>query len=241
MALANRRLSCAWEAMAWSPNSFGGAPGAFLLGLPALVSIVNPLGSALIFSQVLSDRSHADRSLLARQVATYSATVLLVSLWAGSAILDFFGVTLSALRLAGGLVVASRAWTLLNAPEQSEARKEQQANPARLSGDVAFYPLTMPFTTGPGSIAVSIALTSVRPEGGAAYLPFMLGLTASAFAVCGLIWVCYRYADSVIALLGSSGARVVSRLVAFLLLCIGTQIMINGLHDLIPKLFATSQ
>ena len=223
--------------MPWSPNSFGGAPGAFLLGLPALVSIVNPLGSALIFNQVLADRSPADRASLARSVATYSMIVLLVSLWAGSAILDFFGVTLSALRLAGGLVVASRAWALLNAPEQSEARKEQQANAARLSGDVAFYPLTMPFTTGPGSIAVSIALTSVRPEGNAAYFPFMLGLTASAVVVCVLVWICYRFADPVIARLGSSGTRVVSRLVAFLLLCIGTQIMINGLRDLLPGFF----
>jgi multiple antibiotic resistance protein len=160
-----------------------------------------------------------------------------VSLWAGEAILDFFGVTLSALRLGGGLVVASRAWALLNAPEETEARKEQQAGPARLSGDVAFYPLTMPFTTGPGSIAVSVALTSARPDNGTGYLVFMLGLTGAALLVCGLTWICYRSADFVVDRLGASGTRVVSRLVAFLLLCIGTQIMINGLHDLTPSLF----
>jgi multiple antibiotic resistance protein len=205
--------------------------------VPALVSIVNPLGSALIFNQVLIDRSHAERAHLARLVAFYSAVVLLVSLWAGEAILDFFGVTLSALRLGGGLVVASRAWALLNAPEETEARKEQQAGPARLSGDVAFYPLTMPFTTGPGSIAVSVALTSARPDNGTGYLVFMLGLTGAALLVCGLTWICYRSADFVVDRLGASGTRVVSRLVAFLLLCIGTQIMINGLHDLTPSLF----
>jgi multiple antibiotic resistance protein len=226
--------------MPWSPNALGGAPGAFLLGLPALLSIVNPLGSALIFHQVLQGRTHQERAYLARQVAIFSTAVLLVSLWAGAAILDFFGVSLSALRLAGGLVVASRAWVLLNAPEQSEARKEQQANPARLSGDVAFYPLTMPFTTGPGSIAVAIALTSERPRALAGYLWFMLGLTVSALAVCVLVWICYRYADTVIARLGSSGARVVSRLVAFLLLCIGTQIMIHGLQDLLPGVFSAA-
>ncbi len=217
--------------MHWSPISFSGLPGAFLLGLPALLSIVNPLGSALIFNQVLGDRSHAERAQLARTVAFYSAIVLMVALWAGDAILNFFGVTLSALRLAGGLVVATRAWALLNAPEESEARKEQQANAARLSGDVAFYPLTMPFTTGPGSIAVSVALTSARPESGAGYAAFMLGLTASAIVVCLLTWICYRSADFVVDHLGASGTRVVSRLVAFLLLCIGTQIMLNGLHD----------
>jgi multiple antibiotic resistance protein len=218
--------------MHWSPISFNGLPGAFLLGLPALLSIVNPLGSALIFNQVLGGRSHAERAQVARTVAIYSAIVLLVSLWVGDEILRFFGVTLSALRLAGGLVVATRAWALLNAPEQAEARKEQQANPARLAGDVAFYPLTMPFTTGPGSIAVSVALTSVRPESGAGYVAFMLGLSASALVVCLLVWICYRSADLVVDRLGANGTRVVSRLVAFLLLCIGTQIMLNGLHDL---------
>ena len=223
--------------MSWSSASLGGAPGAFLLGLPALLSIVNPPGSALIFNQVLSDRQHAERAQLAGRVAIYSACVLLVSLWAGSQILDFFGVTLSALRLSGGLVVASRAWALLNAPEQNEARKEQQANPARLGADVAFYPLTMPFTTGPGSIAVAIALTSVRPEGNAGYVAFMSGLSAAALSVCVLVWVCYRFADVLTARLGASGTRVVSRLVAFLLLCIGTQIMINGARDLLPGLF----
>ncbi len=223
--------------MPWSSVSLGGAAGAFLLGLPALLSIVNPPGSALIFSQVLEGRSAAERAVLARKVAFYSMLVLLVSLWAGALILDFFGVTLSALRLAGGFVVASRAWALLNAPEQAETRKEQQAIPARLLGVVAFYPLTMPFTTGPGTIAVAIALTSVRPEGERAALFFMLGLTASALVVCLLVWICYRYADLVISRLGASGTRVFSRLVAFLLLCIGTQIMINGAHDLLPGLF----
>ena len=217
--------------MHWSPISFNGLPGAFLLGLPALLSIVNPLGSALIFNQVLGDRTHTERAQVARTVAIYSAIVLLVSLWVGDAILRFFGVTLSALRLAGGLVVATRAWALLNAPEVAEARKEQQAGPARLSGDVAFYPLTMPFTTGPGSIAVSVALTSVRPESGAGYVAFMLGLSAAALVVCVSVWICYRSADFVVDRLGANGTRVVSRLVAFLLLCIGTQIMLNGLHD----------
>jgi multiple antibiotic resistance protein len=221
-----------------TPAALKTAAEAFLLGFPALLSIVNPLGSALIFSQVLADRTHAERSVLARQVASYGAIVLLVSLWAGSLILNFFGVSLGALRLAGGLVVASRAWALLNAPEESEQRKEQQANPARLSGDVAFYPLTMPFTTGPGTIAVAIALSSVRPENHRFFLLFMAGLTLAALLIAVIIWISYRYADLVIARLGNSGARVVSRLIAFLLLCIGTQIMLNGVRDLVQQLMA---
>jgi multiple antibiotic resistance protein len=218
--------------MAWSPISFSGVDGGFLLGFPSLFSIVNPLGSALIFSQVLADRTRAERAVLARRVALYALIVLLVSLWAGSHILHFFGVTIAALRLAGGAVVASRAWAMLNAPETHEASKEAQATPARLSDDAAFYPLTMPFTTGPGTIAVAIALTSAGPRAELGSLAFMGGMSAAAICIATIVWVTYRYADYVLEVLGPSGARVVSRLIAFLLLCIGTQIMINGWYDL---------
>ena len=105
--------------------------GGFLLAFPALFSIVNPAGGALIFSQVMAERTRAERAALARRIAFYALLVLLVSLWAGSYVLSFFGITLAALRIAGGLVVATRAWSLLNAPETTQARKERQAEPAR--------------------------------------------------------------------------------------------------------------
>jgi len=222
--------------MAWSGISFEGVTGGFLLGFPSLFSIVNPLGSSLVFSQVLADHTHEERARLARVVATYAAIVLLVSLWAGSHILHFFGVSIAALRLAGGLVVANRGWTMLQTPQEHEDKKALQANPARHTAgsadDAAFYPLTMPFTTGPGTIAVAIALASAGPSAGAGFVPFLAGMSASALCVAVIVWVAYRFADRVLDVLGPSGARVVSRLVAFLMLCIGTQIMVTGFHDL---------
>ena len=215
-----------------TPFPLAGIVGSFLLAFPALFSIVNPLGSAVIFAQVLAARSPAERHWLAGKVAFFSAIVLLISLWAGSFVLNFFGISLGALRLGGGLVVAHRAWQLLNAPEENEARKEAQAQPARLTADAAFYPLTMPLTTGPGTISVAVALSAERPEVHGV-LMFMAGVSAAAIAIALLIWVAYRYADAVIALLGRGGARVMSRLIAFLLLCIGAQIMVNGVEDLV--------
>jgi multiple antibiotic resistance protein len=209
-----------------------------LLAFPALFSIVNPIGSALIFSQVLTHRPLEERHFLAGRVAIYSSIVLLVSLWAGSYVLNFFGISLGALRVGGGLVVASQAWQLLNAPEQNEARKEQQAQPARLSPDAAFYPLTMPLTTGPGTISVVVALAAERPAPGHGLLPFMGGMSAAAVLMSIMVWISYRYADAVLRLLGSGGARVMARLVAFLLLCIGTQIVVNGVEDLATEYLA---
>lgn len=210
---------------------------AFLLAFPALFSIVNPIGSALIFSQVMAHRTHDERTHLARLVGAYSLAVLLVSLWAGSYVLNFFGISLGALRAAGGLLVAIRAWELLMAPEVHEERKERQAAPASADEDVAFFPLTMPFTTGPGTISVAIALGAARPENGAGLWGFFVGVTAAAVLIALIVWIAYTSADRLIALLGHSGARVVTRLVAFLLLCIGVQILSTGVQDLLMPVF----
>src|SRR6266568_5183271 len=94
----------------------------FLLAFPALFSIVNPPGAAIIFNEVTGDYTHDERTVLARKVALYSLLVILSALWGGAYVLNFFGISLGALRIAGGLVVALRAWDLLSAPERQEAR-----------------------------------------------------------------------------------------------------------------------
>jgi multiple antibiotic resistance protein len=217
------------------------AAASFLLAFPALFSIVNPVGGALIYSEVTADRDRETRAALAGRIALYSAVVMLVALWFGATVLNFFGITLGALRIAGGLVVAVRAWALLATPERNEAMKQEQAAPAEAIEDAAFYPLTMPFTTGPGTIAVAIALSSTRPVGGAQLLPFVVGVSAAAVAIAVLVWIAYRWADRLVALLGPSRARVVGRIAAFLLLCIGTQIVVTGATDIIHGIVAQAR
>jgi multiple antibiotic resistance protein len=218
--------------------TWGGATASFLLAFPALFSIVNPLGGALIYSQVTADRGHHERMRLAGKIGLYSAMVMLVALWGGAYVLNFFGVTLGALRIAGGLVVAVRAWELLSAPEQNEAMKQEQAAPAFSGEDVAFFPLTMPFTTGPGTISVAITLGATRPASSADLVSFFLGVSAAALTTSLIVWVAYRSADSLVALLGASRTRIVTRLAAFLLLCVGTQILVNGVDDVLGPLLA---
>ena len=101
---------------------------------------------------------------------------------------------------------------------------------------MAVFPLTMPFTTGPGSISVAIALSSQRPDGANA-LPFFAGVSAAAALIALMVWLAYRSADKVHLLLGRSGARVVSRLVAFMLLCVGVQILSTGIASLLGPHF----
>lgn len=214
------------------------AVNAFLLGFPALFSIVNPLSGALIFRGVTAERAPDARGRLARQVALNAFVVMMGALWAGSYVLGFFGITLAALRVAGGLVVAYNAWHLLNDPVKREVRKQEQASAAEGADDVAFFPLTIPFTTGPGTISVAVALGAGHPRLFAGLGWFFLGMTAAAAAMAAVIWVAYGSADRLGRLMGPAASRTVARLMAFLLLCIGVQILINGVVDVLRPLLA---
>jgi multiple antibiotic resistance protein len=224
--------------MDFSPLPTSSLVGAFLLAFPALFSIVNPVGASLIFHQAMGGRTRSERLKLARQIGFYAFLVLLGSLLLGGYILNFFGVSLGALRVAGGLVVAIRAWGLLMDAQEHEDRKTSQTESAHTHEDVAFFPLTMPFTTGPGSISVAIALSSQRPVEGAAVAPFFIGASLAAALVAIMVWLLYSASGQVMRLLGQSGARVLSRLVAFLLLCIGVQIIASGVENLVVRFLA---
>lgn len=216
---------------------FANAIAAFLVAFPALFSIVNPIGGALIYSQITAGRPQPERVRLAWRVATYSTAVMLTALWAGAAIMSFFGISIEALRIAGGLVVAVQAWKMLSAPEETEGRKEEQAEPARDQDDVAFFPLTLPFTTGPGTIAVSIALSASRPDTAVELVPFFLGVSVAALVIAALVGAFYSTADRIVAAVGRSQARVLTRLSAFLLLCIGVQISVTGAQGALAAVF----
>jgi multiple antibiotic resistance protein len=207
----------------------------YLLALSGLFAIVNPIGSAFIFSAVTANRSHAERMVLARKIGVYSAMVMLVALWGGAYVLEFFGISMAALRIAGGVVVAINAWILLQAPERTEERKQQQAGESEGIDAVAFFPLTIPFTAGPGTISVAIAIGSYRPTVGAGGLAYVLGASAAALSVAVMVWLFFSFADRLVAYMGRSKAQVVARLCAFLLLCVGTQIAVNGVTEVLKS------
>ena len=102
--------------------------------------------------------------------------------------------------------------------------------------DMAFFPLTMPLTTGPGTIAVAIALGAARPESGR--VGFIAGVTLAAAALALLVWLIYWSADRMATLLSQQAQRIISRMSAFLLLCIGVQIMITGLGGVVADIAA---
>jgi multiple antibiotic resistance protein len=207
----------------------------FLFVYASLFPIVNPIGGAPIFFGLTRNCNPGERGALALQVARNGFLLLLASLFVGSHLLEFFGLTLPVVRVAGGLIVAWLGWQLLHAKDVSGLHPGADVAASHAQRPDAFYPLTMPLTVGPGSISVAIALGSQRPTG----VPFtqisLLGVSAVAglLAVAATIYVCYRYAEQIIRLLGERGTNVVLRLSAFILFCIGIQIVWNGYQALI--------
>jgi multiple antibiotic resistance protein len=204
---------------------------AFLLVYAGLFPIVNPIGGAPIFLGLTRHCTDNERNALALRVTRNSFFLLLGSLLGGSYVLEFFGITLPIVRVAGGLVVTMAGWNLLQAGNLDDARSDHQP-PAPTD---AFYPLTMPITVGPGSIAVAIALGSQRPK--QANLTYIALLGAAAIvglvAIAATIYVCYRFAEGTVGALGEQGTNVVVRLSAFILMCIGIEIVWNGYSALV--------
>lgn len=210
---------------------------AFLLVYAGLFPIVNPVGSAPIFLGLTAGCSDAERNALAGKVAINSVFLLIGSMFIGSHLLVFFGITLPVVRIAGGLVVATYGWNLLQSG--ADADSQRAADTAKQPKAIdSFYPLTMPLTVGPGAISVAIALGSQRPAGEHDWSQLaMLAGTAIAgiLAIALTVFICYRFAERIIAMLGHSGTNVVVRLSAFVLLCIGIQIIWTGAKALIAE------
>ncbi|MBV8055745.1 MAG: MarC family protein [Deltaproteobacteria bacterium] len=198
----------------------------FLLVYVGLFPIVNPIGAAPIFLAMTRHCSEQERNALALRVTRNSFLLLLGSLLVGSYVLEFFGITLPVLRVAGGLVVTAAGWNLL----QAEDRRDDELATHRPGRTIdAFYPLTMPITVGPGSIAVAITLGSQRPRVGLPQLALLGGAAgAGLIAITATIYVCYRFAEGTAGVLGEQGTNVLVRLSAFILLCIGIGIIWSG-------------
>ena len=203
----------------------------FLFGFGTLFAIINPYGLSFIFLNRTLGLSDSERKIVARRIAISSFCVLAVSLVAGTTILGFFGITLPALRIGGGLVVAVSGWMMLHEPipeEDSSARSTQTL--AMLKG-MTLFPLTIPLTTGPGSIATAIALAANRPPEMRGFVRSMIISLIVALAISLTILNAYRHAGGMARLFGREGTHAVTRLSAFLLLCVGVQIMLTGVLD----------
>jgi len=203
-----------------------------LLVLTALFPIVNPLGNTPIFLSLTPGYSSQAREILSRKIAINSFWLLTGSMLIGSHVLDFFGLSIPVVQIAGGLVVMSTGWKLLQ-EEPEEARASVQAKIS--SQDIsnrAFYPLTLPLTVGPGSISVAITLGADQAPHRSSVVRLIAALVGPA-CVAVSVFLSYRFAERLAHILGATAMNVIVRLTSFILLCIGVQILWNGVRSVI--------
>jgi multiple antibiotic resistance protein len=205
------------------------------LAVGALLPIVDPLGGAPIYLAMTAGMSSAERTRMAKSVAINCFLLLVASALIGAYVLDFFGLSIPSVQVAGGVVVCLIAWSLLNSPNAQpvvDHIARQNPSPEDLRQQ-AFYPMTLPLTVGPGAISVALTLGANPPAGLRQLLLTALAHAIGILLVALGVYFCYRYADRILRKLGATGTNVVVRLTAFILLCIGVQICWNGIHALL--------
>jgi len=204
-----------------------------LVAIGALLPIVDPLGGAPIYLAMTQGLSPAERMHMARQVSINSFLLLLASILVGAYVLDFFGVSIPAVQVGGGFIVCAIGWSLLTSPSTPAVSDRAASADVDALSQRAFYPITMPLTVGPGSISVAITLGANPPRGLRSLLSTALAHVIGVLITAVSIYLCYRYAERILRKLGTTGTNALIRLTAFILFCIGVQIVWNGLRALI--------
>jgi multiple antibiotic resistance protein len=208
-----------------------------ILILSALFPIVNPLGGSPVFLALTREYPASARRLLARKVSINSFVLLIASALIGTHVLSFFGISLPVVQVGGGMMVIANGWALLRQNEEVDrsSKVQQKVDPQDIFRN-AFYPLTLPLTVGPGSISVAVTLGANEPRHLGANLLALLAAVVGCALVALSIYVCYGFADRLAALIGENGMSIMLRLSAFLLVCIGVQILWNGVSTLLRTL-----
>jgi len=213
----------------------------FALGFSALLPLINPLGSALVFLGLVGNAPIDAYRTLSRRIAINTAIFLAVIELVGSSLLSFFGISLPIMQVSGGIVIAMIGWSLLNQQDSApSAEKTEATEPAITQSDIAslqekaFYPYTFPITAGPGCIVVMLTLSVHAKESTVTDTVLAhIGLFIAAAVLSASVYFCYAYAPRIARTVSPSTAHGILRVIAFILFCIGVQIAWNGASDLL--------
>lgn len=203
----------------------------FLVAFPAVFTIVNPLGAVGPFLGMTVGDGAEKRHSTARRACVLAGCVLATCAAVGGFIFQFFGITLPALKIAGGLLLFMVAFDMINAREsRARATNEERAEGA-MKDDIAIFPLGIPLLSGPGSmVTMFILVDKAKSPVDFVIIYFSVALTMT------MSWILLRQASRVARLLGNTGINVLSRLMGLILAAIAVQFILNGLTDALPGL-----
>ncbi|MCG8372554.1 MAG: MarC family NAAT transporter [Balneolales bacterium] len=211
------------EIVSFSTDMMG--TGALLLAsFTSLFSVVNPLAAMPVFLALMEGHTDEEKVRTARKSATYMFFVLITFLFLGAYILSFFGISISGIKIAGGIVIVRAGFSMMNPEKGGKKLSDEDQEAAMEKEDVSFSPIAMPLLSGPGSIAVVIGF-GAQASGSVDYIIN----TVAVFLTSLLAWSILRVAPWLNKMIGRSGMTVVTRMMGFIALAIGVQFVINGI------------
>jgi multiple antibiotic resistance protein len=191
--------------------------------IASLLPIINPFSTAPMFLAMTQGDTEQYRNLQAKKGVLYMIIILLVSLIAGTFIMNFFGLSLPGMRIAGGILISRVAMNMLN-PSQNDGRTKEEEKEANEKKDISFTPLAMPSLSGPGAISVIIGMSSIA-DSVFDYIFIAIGVLVVAVAV----FVTLRSASRLVKYLGATGLTAMTKIMGFIILCVGIQFIVNGI------------
>jgi MarC family membrane protein len=201
----------------------------FGLLLAALFSVLNPIGTVPIFVGLTQDYTKKERSRVSLLTGINVFIILIISFFIGQYVLQFFGITISALRIAGGIIIASSGFSLLNGKfSKNKGISKEVEEDIQSRNDIALTPLAMPMLAGPGSISLLIAFYQEHQK-----TEEIIFSCLAILAVSILIFLILRSAHYLAKILGSSGILAISRIIGFLTIAIGIQYIISSVLSIV--------
>jgi multiple antibiotic resistance protein len=198
-------------------------PSAAATTFLALFPIVNPLGGIPLFFSLTADFPPEERRRTALKTALYVIAILVIFMLVGRFVLNFFGISLPVLKIAGGLIVANTAWGMVTGSSRVTA---EESHEALTKEDISLTPMAMPMLSGPGSIGVVMGLAA-HADHFLAYVGMVIGIVALGLTV----YLCLRLGGPFVKRLGPGAVGAINRIFGFLILSIAVQLVWNGAAD----------
>ena len=205
----------------------------FFATLFSLFSIVDPPGAIPVYVALTSDRPREERNKIALQTSIYFLIILFCFFVAGNYILSCFGLTIHALRIAGGMTLLISGFGLLSGrfAKRRGYDKDVEKHAQEHKQDIAFSPMAMPMLSGPGSISYLITQYNQHPVWSERWQ-----IVAAIVAVAALVWGCLRIAPFLFKFFGAGGLNAIARIMGFIVISIGVQFIVDGLVHLVGEM-----
>jgi len=197
----------------------------FLVAFGALFSIMNPLGTVPVFVGLTMDHTQKERAITAFWTAIDVLVILLLSFFAGKYILAFFGISLNALKIAGGLIIASSGFALLTGKfrEHKGMKRQKVQDDIHSREAISLTPLAIPMLAGPGTISLLITYNQEFQKA------YEIGIIVGAVILATLtIYLVLKSAHIIVKFLGASGINALSRIIGFIVIAIGVEYIISS-------------